>query len=128
MSEVAVSINNRGYSLSCDDGQEQRLQELAQYVDSRLHDIAQAGAASGESHLLVLTSLVLADEIMDLKDRLLDAERQAYELISQMQQQEANRAAHRSNSDSEQEDLFVAQAIEHIAGKIENIAEHIQKA
>ena len=66
MAEVTLSINGRDYGISCDDGQEQRVQDLGMYVDSRLRDIAKAGAASNESHLLVLTSIMLADEIFDL--------------------------------------------------------------
>ena len=50
MSEVTLKINNRGYSLSCDPGQEQRIGELGHYVDSRLQDISAAGAATNESH------------------------------------------------------------------------------
>ncbi len=66
MAEVTVTINNRNYGVSCDNGQEQRVAELGQYIDERLKSIASAGVATTESHLLVLTSLVLADEIHDL--------------------------------------------------------------
>ena len=50
MAEVTLKINNRGYGLSCEDGEEQRVLDLASYVDSRLQDIAKAGAATNESH------------------------------------------------------------------------------
>ncbi len=70
MSEVTLKINNRGYNLACEPGQEEHLVSLAQYIDARLKDIAAAGAASDNGHLLVLTSLVLADEIVSLKDQL----------------------------------------------------------
>ncbi len=124
MPEVTVSINNRGYSLDCDEGQEKRLVELAKYVDARLSDIAQAGAATNESHLLVLTALVLADEVFDLKQELGAAEHDNYQLVQQLQNAEANGG----EEYSEQEELFVVQAIEHLAGKIGHIADRIQKA
>jgi len=67
MAEISITINGRNYGIACDDGQEKRVQELARFVDGRLKEIARAGAATNESHLLVLTSIILADEIADMK-------------------------------------------------------------
>lgn len=67
MAEISITINGRNFGIACDDGQERRVTELARYVDTRLREIARAGAASNESHLLVLTAIILADEIADLK-------------------------------------------------------------
>lgn len=114
MAEVTLKINDRGYGLSCDEGQEKRLADLAHYVDTRLQDIKAAGAATNESHLLVLTSLVLADEVYELRDELATL-RSDMKNIS-------------SAAPSSEEDAMVAQAIEHLAGKIENIASRIQGA
>ncbi|PCI56795.1 MAG: cell division protein ZapA [Alphaproteobacteria bacterium] len=116
MSEVTLKINNRGYSLACDDGQEQRLVDLGHYVDGHLQNIAQAGAATNEAHLLVLTSLVLADEIYELRDSVA-------QLQNNMAQQGENAPA-RNRSD--EDDVLIAEAIDHLAGKIENIAARIQ--
>lgn len=70
MSEVTITINNRNYGISCDDGQEARVAELGNYIDTKLKEIAGSGASTTESHLLVLTSLVLADELQDVKAQL----------------------------------------------------------
>ena len=67
MAEISITINGRNYGIACDDGQEKRVGELARFVDTRLREIARAGAATNESHLLVLTAIILADEIADLK-------------------------------------------------------------
>lgn len=123
MSEVTISINGRGYALSCDDGQEERLKELGRYVNSRLNDIAHAGAADNESHLFVLTALVLADEIFDLKTHL--SEMDAHIRSLEVSQDSSERGEY---YEFVQEEMFVAQAIENLAGKIDHIAERIQKA
>lgn len=68
MAEVSLNIHGKNYGVACDDGQEGRVVEVGRYVDSRARDIAAAGAAGNEMHLLVLTSLVLADEIKELQD------------------------------------------------------------
>lgn len=67
MAEISININGRNFGIACDDGQERRVHDLARYVDYRLREIARAGAATNESHLLVLTAIILADEIADLK-------------------------------------------------------------
>jgi len=68
MAEVNISMNGRVYEISCDDGQEGRVLELAAYVDQRLQKIARSGAAYNDAHLMVLTTLVLADELFDMRD------------------------------------------------------------
>ena len=68
MAEIKLVINNRSYDMACDDGQEDRIRQLASYVDGKITSIAQAGGSRNENHLLMLTSLVLADEIFDLKE------------------------------------------------------------
>jgi cell division protein ZapA len=70
MAEVNLDINGRSYPILCDDGQEARIKKLAAYIDERLSQISSSGAASNENHLLVLTSLILADEIFELRDNL----------------------------------------------------------
>ena len=68
MAEVNISINGKQFGIACDDGQEQRVMDLANFVDGRLKEIAAAGAGANESHLLVLTSIVMADELFDARD------------------------------------------------------------
>lgn len=118
MSEITLKINNRGYSLSCDQGQEQRLADLGAYVDSRLKDIAASGAATNESHLLVLTALVLADELFDLRKDVTEMN----EKISYLRSNTPEAASY-----FEEEEAMVAQAIEHLADRIEHMAMRLEQ-
>lgn len=68
MAEVNITINGKQYGIACDDGQEQRVLDLAHFVNSRLKEIAAAGAGTNDSHLLVLTSILMADELFDFRD------------------------------------------------------------
>ena len=69
MAEVSIVIKGRQYDIACDDGQEDRVLKLAAYIDNKLKLIARSGSAYNESHLMVLTSLVLADEVFEIKEK-----------------------------------------------------------
>ena len=111
MAEVNIIINGRSFGISCEDGQEQRVLDLSHYVDSRLKDIAKAGAASSEAHLMVLTTLLLADEVFDLRN-------DVGSMNENLQSAQAN----------QNEEATVAGAIEDLASRIDRIASRIQSA
>jgi cell division protein ZapA len=67
MAQVTVKINGYVYAVGCEDGQEPHLQAMSAQVDSRVESIKALGGNSGESRLLVLAALLMADELHDLK-------------------------------------------------------------
>ena len=68
MSEVNVTIHGNQYNIACDAGQEQRVHDLANFVNARVSEIAPAGSGVNDKHALVLTSIVMADELFDSRD------------------------------------------------------------
>ena len=76
MAQVAVKINGFAYTVGCEDGQEEHLQAMATQVDTRIDSIKALGGNSGEVRLLLLASLLMADEIHDLRIEM-DALREA---------------------------------------------------
>ena len=114
MAEVNININGRSFGIACEDGQEQRVMDLSHYVDSRLKDIASAGAATNESHLLVLTTLLLADEVFDLRND-----------VNTLNQNMGQGAQANENQMSANDEAAVAGAIEDLADRIERIAGRI---
>ena len=113
MAEISITINGRNYGIACDDGQERRVKELAGYVDSKLREIARAGAASNESHLLVLTAIILADEIADLRSN-------GHQIAAA-----ATRPVGVSISEDDEEAII--SAIDLLAARIDTIAGNLQK-
>ena len=65
MAQVDVTINGRNYRIACDDGQEGHLKQLAESVDQRLSHLVSTVGQVGESRLLVMTCLVVADELTE---------------------------------------------------------------
>jgi cell division protein ZapA len=70
MGEVVVTVNGRAFELSCDDGQEARIRQLAQYVDGKISEMIKEAGQAGESRLLLMAALVIADELSDIHDGL----------------------------------------------------------
>jgi len=77
MAQVDVSINSRSYRVACEDGQEQRLVELAQYVDQKVGELVRSVGQIGDTRLLVMASLLVADELSDARDALAEMSGQA---------------------------------------------------
>lgn len=65
MAQVDVTINGRSYQIACDDGQEDHLVQLGEYVDKRLRELVAAVGQVGDSRLLVMVSLLIADELAE---------------------------------------------------------------
>jgi len=65
MAVATLTINGRTYEVSCDDGQEGHLQKLAEHVDERVRQLADSVGQVGEARLLVMASLLVADELYD---------------------------------------------------------------
>ncbi len=62
MPEVSVQIANRDYELACGEGEEERVQELAAYVDEKVTELRRQLPVTPEVKLLVFAALILADE------------------------------------------------------------------
>jgi len=65
MAQVTIKINGYAYTVGCEDGQEEHLQEMSQQVQGRIDSIKALGGPSGEGRLLVLAALLMADELHD---------------------------------------------------------------
>jgi cell division protein ZapA len=65
MAQVTVTINDRKYNVACDDGQEAHLSRLGTYIDNRVHELVAAVGQVGDAKLLVMVSLLVADELSD---------------------------------------------------------------
>jgi cell division protein ZapA len=79
MAQVTVTIQGRAYDLACDDGQEAHLLALAQELDSRARRLSSALGQIGEARLLLLSALLIADELYETRGRLGETERQRAE-------------------------------------------------
>jgi cell division protein ZapA len=115
MAQVTIKINGYAYTVGCEDGQESHLQAMAAEVENRIDSIKALGGSSGEARLLMLASLLMADELHDLKIEL-EAARGA-----------AQRAARRAGADkAERPDTEGARRLSRLAARAEQIANGLE--
>lgn len=116
MAQVDVSVNNRVYTVACGDGEEAHLIELGQLVDERVSELSGAVGQIGDAKLLVMASLLIADEMSDLRLKLQTAETQL----------EAAGTVANETSTPDVGDEMIAQGLESIAERIESIADRLE--
>ena len=66
MANVNIKFNNKDYLLSCDDGQEENLEKLANHLDSKYNDLKNNLGNIGENKLLLITAIKMVDDYFDL--------------------------------------------------------------
>ena len=66
MANVNVKFNNKDYLLSCDDGQEENLKQLANHLDQKYNDLKKNLGNIGENKLLLITAIQMVDDYFDL--------------------------------------------------------------
>ena len=70
MGQILVKVNGRDYPIACDDGGEDRVRAIGQYVDEKVRElVAQVGQA-GDARLMLLAALNLGDELAAAYDEI----------------------------------------------------------
>jgi cell division protein ZapA len=67
MAQVTIEVNGRPYVVGCEDGQEPRLAMLAANVDAQVRQVARDVGSLGETRLILMGALVMADDIAVLR-------------------------------------------------------------
>ena len=81
MANINIKFNNKDYLLSCEDGQEENLKELADYLDSKYSELKKNLGNIGESKLLLITAIKMVDEYFDLSKKV-DSKKNEFEKLS----------------------------------------------
>ena len=66
MGQVSVTFNNQEHHLACQDGGEDRLKMLANYIDERADTLVDKMGPVGDIRLLLMTAIMIADEMHEL--------------------------------------------------------------
>ena len=69
MANVSIKFNNKEFLLSCEDGQEEHLEELLIDINQKFNDLKNNLGNLGENKLLLITSVKIMDEYYETKKR-----------------------------------------------------------
>ena len=69
MANVNIKFNGKEFLLSCEDGQEEHLEELALYLNEKFSNLKDSLGNIGESKLLLITSISILDEYYETKKK-----------------------------------------------------------
>ena len=105
MANIDVEVGGRRYTVACHDGEQEHLRALAATVDRRAHDALAALGSLTETRQLLFAALLLADDLKELRAGAGIPEPQPLP-----------------------PDPAVAQALERLATKMENLADRLERA
>ena len=86
MANVTVKFNGKEFLLSCDDGQEDHLEELSIHLDNKFNDLKNELGNIGENKLLLITSIKVMDEYFETKKKIEDKKGELKELSSKFKE------------------------------------------
>ena len=67
MANVSIKFNNKEFLLSCDDGQEEHLEELLIQINKKFNELKNNLGNLGENKLLLITAVKVMDEYYETK-------------------------------------------------------------
>ena len=70
MANVNIKFNGKEFLLSCEDGQEEHLEELSLYLNEKFSNLKNSLGNIGESKLLLITSISILDEYYETKKKI----------------------------------------------------------
>ncbi len=118
MAAVIVNIAGRTYRLSCDDGEEPRLEQLARYVENKIFSMKEGFGEIGDQRLVVMAAIAIADEASDARSRAQAMETDLAALRSELDATKTAQAALEER---------VAQALADAASRLEQLNSDLQR-
>ena len=86
MANVSIKFNNKEFLLSCEDGQEEHLEELSFHINEKFNKLKSSLGNIGENKLLLITTIQLIDDYFDLKQRVTQQKKKLDDLANKFQE------------------------------------------
>ena len=118
MANVNITFNGKEFLLSCDDGQEEHLTELAEQLNSKFVGLKSQLGNIGENKLLLITSIKVMDEYFETKKKIEQKKKELNDLSNKFK--ELKSLVYKYRDDKEKE-------IEIFKTNQENFKEEIEK-
>lgn len=129
MGQINVQINGRSHAVACEDGEEEHLMELAQFVATQAEGLAGSLGQVADSRLLLMTALVVADELGESLARVDELERELEVLRSAKRPLMSGQPADTGGSTTAAEDTTqLIEILDRAATRVQDIAARVANA
>ena len=125
MANVNIKFNGKDFLLSCDDGQEEHLEELANHLGDKFNKLKSDLGNIGENKLLLITSIKIMDEYFETKKKV-EINKKEIENITE-KFKELKTLAYDYKDDKENEAKKLSDNISKLEDEIENIKNEYDK-
>ena len=86
MANVNIKFNGKDFLLSCEDGQEEHLLELAENLNKRFTELKLSLGNIGENKLLIISSISIMDEYFETKKKVDEQKKELENLKSKFKE------------------------------------------
>ena len=118
MANVNIKFNGKEYLLSCEDGQEEHLEELSLSLNKKFNELKFDLGNIGENKLLLISSIKVMDEYFETKKKVETQKRELQELKEKFKEIKSLVYQYKENKEIEIKNLGLTQ--EELMKNIEN--------
>ena len=86
MANVSIKFNGKEFLLSCDDGQEEHLEELLIQLNQKFNSLKSDLGNLGENKLLLITAVKIMDEYYETKKKVEQKKKELLELSNKFKE------------------------------------------
>ena len=101
MANVNITFNGKEFLLSCDDGQEEHLIELAEKLNNKFVNLKSQLGNIGENKLLLITSIKVMDEYFETKKKIEEKKKELNDLSNKFKELRSLVFHYRDNKEKE---------------------------
>ena len=101
MANVNIKFNGKEFLLSCDDGQEEHLEELSQHLNKKFSELKNSLGNIGENKLLLISSIKIMDEYFDTKKKIEEKKQEMNNLAKKFKELKALVYEYKENKEIE---------------------------
>ena len=125
MANVNIKFNGKEFLLSCDDGQEEHLEELLTHINEKFSNLKNDLGNIGENKLLLITSVQIMDEYFETKKKVEQKKTELQNLSNKFRELKSLVYGYRDKKEDEMKEL--QQDHESLKKKIEKNKEDYEK-
>ena len=125
MANINIKFNRKDFLLSCDDGQEEHLEELTNHLSNKFDKLKADLGNIGENKLLLITSIKIMDEYFETKKKV-DINKKEIKNITE-KFKELKSLAYNYKDDKENEAIKLSKSITKLEEEIRNLKDKYDK-